>query len=84
MKRKKQLPSRLAELRERDPARFLEACRRGGRNSAIKRKQKKRTLTSAQIWAELNETDALERLTLMMHEATAIAFERNDHLLPDP
>jgi hypothetical protein len=84
MKKYRALPPHLAELRESDPARFKEACRRGGRNADKSRVRKKKPLTSAQIWAEIDASLAPERLQRAMCEAAAIASERGDHLLADP
>lgn len=86
MKKHRVLPSRLAELRERDPARFLKACRRGGRNSAEKRKKavKSESPTLDEKWAEVGEMLALKRKKQAIKEARHLAFQRGDHLLPDP
>jgi len=88
MKKKyRPLPSRLAELRERDPVRFLQACRNGGRNATRKRGRMKAKIqqpTSDEIWAEVDATRAFELAEKVLKEASRIAHERRDHLLPDP
>ncbi len=85
-KKVRSLPARLAELRERDPAAFREACRRGGRNAAKKKASQKAAMLAnkEQQQADVNEIIALMRMEQYLREAVAIAFERRDHLLPDP
>jgi len=85
-KKVRTLPPRLAELRERDPATFREACRRGGRNAAKKKAQQKAAMLAnkEQQQIDVNETIALMRMEQDLREAVAIAYERRDHLLPDP
>ena len=83
MKKPKKMPDWLARLREKDPCAFIEACRRGGKQSAKVRHERrqtrlapsKRKLSEAEILADFEELKALEA-------ARYAAWQRRDYLLP--
>ena len=82
MKQKK-MPGWLGRLREEDPNAYIKAIRRGGKQSAKVRRERRQTRLApskrmpsyAEILADFEELKAFEA-------ARHAAWQRRDHLLP--